>query len=225
MPRSAPAAEALLTEQTQVSLLTVDATSATLLLDEFRQLTSGGMQMKRLVLAGIISVAASLAMVVSGGLTAAAAPESNGSLATVSYTITYTCTAGPGCIPGTSYVHTYSISLGCNGAITGTGTQVGFPLVLEAVSGAIGFDVVTSTVTVRYVSTYVGSLVPGYMVTANGTLNPRTGALTGTATTMLPGDPSADASFTLEGVRNSFAFGGTSCSGDSQDNDDDEGDD
>jgi hypothetical protein len=183
------------------------------------------MQMKRLVLAGIISVAASLAMVVSGGLTAAAAPESNGSLATVSYTITYTCTAGPGCIPGTSYVHTYSISLGCNGAITGTGTQVGFPLVLEAVSGAIGFDVVTSTVTVRYVSTYVGSLVPGYMVTANGTLNPRTGALTGTATTMLPGDPSADASFTLEGVRNSFAFGGTSCSGDSQDNDDDEGDD
>lgn len=181
--------------------------------------------MKRLFLAGIVSVAASLAMVVSGGLTAAAAPESNGSLGTASYTITYTCTAGPGCSPGTSYVHTYSISLGCDGAITGTGTQVGFPLVLEAVIGAIAFDEATSTVTVRYVSTYVGSLLPGYTVTANGVLDPRTGALTGTATSMLPGDPSVNASFTVQGVRDSFASGGTSCSGDSQDNDGDEGDD
>jgi hypothetical protein len=225
MLRSVSAAEVLLREQTVDSLLTVDAASATLLLDDSRQLISGGMQMKRLVRAGIVSVAASVAMFVSGGLTAAAAPESNGSLATVSYTITYTCTAGPGCVPGTSYVHTYSISLGCNGAITGTGTQVGFPLILEAVSGAIGFDEATSTVTVRYVSTYVGSLFPGYTMTANVALNPRTGALSGTATATLPGDPSLDASFTVQGVRDSFAFGGSSCSGDSEDNDDDEGDD
>jgi hypothetical protein len=163
------------------------------------------------VLVALVPAIAALTLASPAIPAAAAAP-----VATASYTITYTCTSGPGCTVGSSYIHTYVLAVDCQGVIAGTGSQAGSPDVQESVLGTLSFSEANRAVTVNLVSTYVGSF-PGYTVTITGTVDPQTGALSGTATTQWPGQPAASASFDVYGTRDSFMVNPSACDGEESD--------
>ena len=167
--------------------------------------------MKWRVLVALVPASVLLTLASPAIPAAAAAP-----VATASYTIGYTCTSGPGCTPGTTYTHTYVLAVDCHGMISGTGGQAGAPDIQESVLGTLSFSEDNRSVTVNLVSTYVGSF-PGYTVTITGTVDPRTGALSGTATTEWPGHPEASASFDVTGTRDSFIVNPSACDGDEDD--------
>ena len=176
--------------------------------------------MKRLILTALVPAIASLTLASTTVPAGAAAP-----VATANYTIAYTCTAGPGCTLGVTSTHTYALAVDCDGVITGTGTQVGYPQILETVTGTLSFDETTRTVTVNFVSLYVGALFTGYTLTVTGTVDPRTGALTGTATSQLAGSPELSATFSVLGTRDSVGFNDAACSDGQHGPDDVHGDD
>lgn len=163
--------------------------------------------MKRLVLTTLLPAFATLTLAATVVPAGAATPA-----ATATYTIGYTCTAGPGCTLGVTSTHTYALAVDCDGVVTGTGTQVGYPDVVESVTGTLRFDEATRTVVVNFVSLYVGALFPGYTLTVSGIVDPKTGVLTGTATADLNGSPDLSASFSVQGTRDSFTFNDSACS-------------
>lgn len=163
--------------------------------------------MKRPVLVALVPAIAALTLASPAIPAAAATP-----VITASYTITYTCTSGPGCTVGATYTHTYLLAVDCHGVITGTGGQAGAPDVLESVSGALSFNEGDRSVTVNLVSTYVGAF-PGYTTTINGTVDLWTGALSGTATSQWPGHPDSSASFDVQGTRDAFSVNPSACRG------------
>jgi len=59
---------------------------------------------------------------------------------------------------------------------------------------------------------YVGALFTGYTLTVTATVDPRTGALTGTATSQLAGSPDPGATFSVLGTCDSFTFNDAACS-------------
>jgi hypothetical protein len=163
--------------------------------------------MKRLVLTAIVPALAALTLASTTVPAAAATP-----VVTANYTIGYTCTAGPGCTLGVTSTHTYTLAVDCDGVITGTGTQVGYPDVVESVTGTLSFDEAAHAVTVNLVSVYVGPLVTGYTLTVTATVDLRTGALRGTATAELSGNPDLTASFSVQGTRDSLTINDSACS-------------
>jgi hypothetical protein len=167
--------------------------------------------MKLRVLAAVVPAIAALTLAAPAIPAAAATP-----VITAGYTITYTCTGGPGCSVGGTYTHTYLLAVDCHGVISGTGGQAGAPDVLESVSGALGFKLADRTLTVNLVSTYVGSY-PGLTTTISGTVDPRTGALSGTATSQWPGNPGYSATFTVQGTRDAFTVNPSACRGEDDD--------
>jgi hypothetical protein len=163
--------------------------------------------MKRLVLTALLPAFATLTLASTTIPAGASAPA-----ATATYTIGYTCTAGPGCTLGVTSTHTYTLAVDCDGVITGTGTQVGYPQIVESVTGTLSFDEATRTIAVNFVSLYVGPLFTGYTVTVAGTVDPKTGVLTGTATSQLAGSPELSASSSVLGTRDSITLNGSACS-------------
>jgi len=124
-------------------------------------------------------------------------------VATETYSITYTCTGGPGCALGTGYKHTYTISVDAHGLLKGTGFQDSYPAVTEALAGSVAFNAVTRTVSMNFVSTYTGYLA-GYTVTETGSVALASGALTGTASSGMPGN--TDGTFSVSGTRTSLTM-------------------
>ena len=127
-------------------------------------------------------------------------------VATANYTITYFCTAGPGCGLGNGYQHTYTLSIDVHGSITGQGTQTGYPEIQEKVSGALAHRDAARTMSLNYLSTYNGLWFAGYTITETGTVDATSGALTGSATASMPGATQMDATFSVKGVRTSLTY-------------------
>src|ERR1700724_3007918 len=119
---------------------------------------------------------------------------------TATYSIAYTCTGGPGCAMGASYKHSYSINVDAKGTLSGTGSQDNYPSVTEAGTGNLAFASVTRTESMNFVSTYTGYLA-GYTVSGNGSVDLVSGALSGTASSGMPGN--TDATFSVSGTRTS----------------------
>ena len=128
-------------------------------------------------------------------------------MATANYTVTYTCSGGPGCTMGAGYEHTYTMNIDIHGAITGTGMQTGYPQITEKLTGALTRKqgAQSASESLNYLSTYDG-LFAGYTVTENGAVDLVSGNLDGSATATMPGLPSWAASFKVKGVRTSFTL-------------------
>ena len=124
-------------------------------------------------------------------------------IATATYSVTYTCTGGPGCAMGTGYKHTYTINIDTRGLLKGTGVQDDYPSVTEALTGSLAYAGLTRTQAMNFVSTYTGYLA-GYTVTENGSMDPVSGALSGTASSGMPGN--TDATFSVSGTRTSLTI-------------------
>jgi hypothetical protein len=122
---------------------------------------------------------------------------------TATYSIAYTCTGGPGCAMGASYNHSYSINVDAKGTLSGTGFQDNYPSVTEAVTGTLVFASTTRTESMNFVSTYTGYLA-GYTVSQNGSVDLVSGALSGTASSGMPGN--TDATFSVNGTRTSLTI-------------------
>ena len=174
--------------------------------------------MKRPLVGTLVPLFAAVSFALAGAATAAADSTTSSALATATYTVTYTCIEGPGCVVGMTYVHTYALTVDCNLGITGTGTQADAPDVQEIVTGQLAFDRATRALTVNLISTYT-TFMPGYVIALTGTVDPVTGALTGTATAGLPSDAGTAASFTVSGVRDSFVFNRDACGNGDEDED------
>ena len=138
-------------------------------------------------------------------------------IATATYSVTYTCTGGPGCAMGTGYKHTYTINIDTRGLLTGTGVQDDYPSVTEALTGSLAYGSLTRTLAMNFVSTYTGYLA-GYTVTENGSMDPVGGALSGTASSGMPGN--TDATFSVSGTRTSLTIVTTIGNGGNDENDD-----
>jgi hypothetical protein len=176
--------------------------------------------------AGIITKSVKALALIAGGflatanLAVAAAPAPAATapiIATATYSVTYTCTGGPGCAMGTGYKHTYTINIDTRGLLTGTGVQDDYPSVTEALTGSLAYGGLTRTQAMNYVSTYTGYLA-GYTVTENGSMDPVSGALSGTASSGMPGN--TDATFGVSGTRTSLTIVTTIGGGGSGDNED-----
>lgn len=150
-------------------------------------------------------------LLATANLALASQPAASGgqptTMSTADYTITYTCTAGPGCALGTGYPHTYTLSIDLQGAISGSGTQTGYPEIQENVNGSLAFNTATRTRSLNYVSTYDGLWFVSYTITESGTTDLSTGALNGIAKASMPGHPEMDAEFSVTGVRTSLTLG------------------
>jgi hypothetical protein len=164
--------------------------------------------------AAIISqYAKTLALTVGGlfastNLAVAAAPATTVAtpiMATATYSVRYTCTGGPGCAMGVGYAHDYSFSIDVRGGLKGTGAQVGYPQITEALNGSLAFNRAARAESLTYLSTYT-NLYAGYSIKLSGTVDPTTGALSGTASSGLSGNPGMDAAFSVKGTRTSFTF-------------------
>jgi hypothetical protein len=187
--------------------------------------------------AAIITKSAKALALTTGGLlataslVAAAAPAPTTPTApatlveTATYAITYTCTGGPGCAMGVGYGHTYKINVDSAGGLTGTGTQDNYAAVTESLGGSLAFSAITRTQSMNFVSTYTGYLA-GYTVTVTGSVDPISGALSGTASSGYPGN--TDGNFSVSGTRTSLTIvppvvptvGGGTGSGGKGDNED-----
>lgn len=143
----------------------------------------------------------------SGQVAFAAQPAATGNttpiLATADYNVIYTCTAGPGCTLGDGYAHSYHMNFDIHGAISGTGTQTGYPQITEKLTGALTRNGAHQPESLSYLSTYDG-LFAGYTVTESGSVDLVSGALNGSATATMPGLPSWAATFSVTGVRTSL---------------------
>ena len=148
---------------------------------------------------GFIATASVVAAAVPAPTTTSPTPI----VETAAYSIAYTCTGGPGCAAGASYKHSYSINVDAKGTLSGTGSQDTYPSVTEAVTGTLAFSSVTRTESMNFVSTYTGYLA-GYTVSGNGSVDLVTGALSGTASSGMPGN--TDATFTVSGTRTSLTI-------------------
>lgn len=138
-------------------------------------------------------------------------------IATATYSVTYTCTGGPGCAMGTGYKHTYTINIDTRGLLKGTGFQDDYPTVTEALNGSLAYAGATRTESLNYVSTYTGYLA-GYTVTEAGSMDPVSGALSGTASSGMPGN--TDGTFSVSGTRTSLTIVATIGGGGNGDNED-----
>ncbi|TMC32264.1 MAG: hypothetical protein E6I84_06650 [Chloroflexi bacterium] len=164
--------------------------------------------------AAIIAKSAKTLALTAGGflatanLAVAAAPAPTAPapvMATATYAVMYTCTGGPGCAMGVGYAHNYSFSIDVRGGLKGTGAQVGYPQITEDLTGSLALGPAKHAASLTYLSTY-NNLFAGYAIKLSGTVDATTGALSGTASSGLAGNPGADASFSVKGTRTSFAF-------------------
>jgi len=164
--------------------------------------------------AAIVAKSAKTLALTAGGLFAsanlavAAAPATTVPLpimATATYSVMYTCTGGPGCIMGVGYAHNYSFSIDVHGGLKGTGVEVGYPQITEDLTGSLGLTWAIRTKSLTYLSTY-NNLFAGYWIKQSGTIDPTSGALSGTASASLPGNPGWNAYFSVKGTRTSLTF-------------------
>jgi hypothetical protein len=156
-------------------------------------------------------------LVATANLALAAAPAPTAPapiVATETYSVTYTCTGGPGCAMGTGYKHTYTISVDAHGLLKGTGFQDSYPAVTEALAGSVAFNSATRKLSMNFVSTYTGYLA-GYTVTETGSVDLVSGALTGTATSGMPGN--TDGTFSVSGTRTNLTMVRGTGDGDNED--------
>ncbi|HEV3096455.1 MAG TPA: hypothetical protein VG104_04860 [Candidatus Dormibacteraeota bacterium] len=176
--------------------------------------------------AGIITKSVKALALTAGGflatatlaVSAAPAPTVTAPIiATATYAVTYTCTGGPGCAMGTGYKHTYTINIDTRGLLKGTGVQDDYPSVTEALTGSLAYGGLTRTMAMNFVSTYTGYLA-GYTVTENGSMDPVGGALSGTASSGMPGN--TDATFSVSGTRTNLTIVTTIGGGGNDENDD-----
>ena len=163
------------------------------------------MRTKKLAMAiGVVALAI-LGMLSSTGSALAAQPAAvTRAAVTTDYTITYTCTSG--CT--SSFVHEYVFNLDCSGNFTGTGFSVLDQSLSETVTGTVSFDRTTFTLRFDYTSVYTSN--PSYTVAATGTVDPRSGALTGTAA-------ASGQTFMVSGVRTLFTVDRSPCDREGED--------